>query len=88
MSAMQNLSFKGVEINGAELQKLLASCWTINDMVERFRVSGMTIHNWRNFRGLPAVVITGEVRPALRFIPSEVTAWAKTNNVKMYGARS
>jgi hypothetical protein len=84
MSAVQNFKFKGVEINGVELQKLLERCWTINDMVEKFRVSGMTIHNWRNFRGLPAVVIAGEVRPALRFMPHEVVEWAKTNNVTMY----
>lgn len=84
---MQNLSFKGAEVTGADLQKLLERCWTIQDLQDRFRVSGMTIHNYRNYRGLPAVVIPGDVRPALRFIPNEVAAWAKTNGIKMHPKR-
>ena len=82
------IKIRGVEVNGGELQKVLERCWTINDMVERFKVSGMTIHNWRNYRNVPAVVIPGESRPALRFIPNEVIAWAKDHDVKMYGVNT
>lgn len=72
------------DMNSTELQRLLERCWTINDLSEVFRVSGMTIHNWRTFRGLPALVIPGDSRPALRFIPNEVLKWAKDNDVKVY----
>jgi len=68
-----------------ELQATINRCWTISDLEKRFRVTGMTIHNWRNNRGLPAVVIKSETRPAIRFVPDDVRAWATTNSVKMYG---
>ena len=77
------IKINGVEVSGEEMQKALERCWTINDMVERFGVSGMTIHNWRNYRDLPALVIPGSDRPALRFMPSEVIKWAKANDIQM-----
>jgi hypothetical protein len=74
---------RNIELTGAELQKFLDRCWTINDMINAFQVTGMTIHNWRAQRGLPTVVISGDRRPALRFMPSEVAEWARRNNVPM-----
>lgn len=76
----------GMELGTVELQRFLERCWTIADMVEVFRVSKMTITNWRTQRGLPVIVIPGDDRPALRFVPAEVLAWAKANNVKTYGS--
>ncbi len=73
-----------IEMSGAELQRFLDKCWTINDMIAAFRVTGMTIHNWRTQRGLPAIVISGDRRPALRFMPSEVAEWARQNDVPMH----
>lgn len=77
-----------VDMNSTELQRLLERCWTIHDLSEMFQVSGMTIHNWRAYRGLPALVIPGDSRPALRFVPSEVRKWAKENGVKVHNTKS
>lgn len=67
------------------LQKRLTDCWNTQDLMRRFRVTAMTIHLWRDQRGLPAVIIPGDKRPTIRFIPEEVQKWAKDNNVIMYG---
>ncbi len=78
------MKVNGIELSGAELQRFLDKCWTINDMVEVFRVTSMTIFNWRKMRSLPTVEIQGDGRPALRFMPNEVTAWARKNGIKMH----
>lgn len=71
-------------LSSKELQKALDKCWSIQDLEKLFKVSGMTIHNWRAKRGLPAIVIAGRSRPALRFVPSEVWEWGRTNDVPMH----
>ena len=53
------------------------------------RVSGQTIYNWRTKTGpherpLPALLIPGTGRPALRFVVSEIEQWAKENRKKVY----
>jgi len=65
------------------LQKELNACWTVQVMSSIFEVSTTTIHDWRRDLNLPAVVIPGESRPALRFVPSEVKVWAKAYNKSM-----
>lgn len=64
-----------------KLQDTLAGLWTVQDLRRMFRVTPMTIHNWRKRRALPTIYIPGTVRPALRFIPGDVMPWAKRNNV-------
>lgn len=68
-------------VESRRLQRLLKRCWTIQEVSQLFQVSRMTIHNWRATKGFPDVVITGDARPALRFVPKDVLAWAKKNNV-------
>lgn len=75
-----------IELSSQQIMDELAKCWNINDMVNRFGVTAMTIHNWRNYRALPAIVIDGEKRPAVRFVPHEVIQWAKDNDVRMIAA--
>ena len=65
------------------LQTQLNRLWTQNDLADKFGVTGMTIHLWRNNRGLPTIVIPGKARDAVRFAPEEVRRWARENNVKM-----
>jgi hypothetical protein len=65
-----------------QLQSLLTGLLDIKDMKKMFRVSGWTLHKWRAKPGpnktvLPAVVIPGTGRPALRFVEPEVREWAK-----------
>lgn len=69
-----------------KLQQEMEAVWTVGDVAERFRVTTMTIHNWREHRGLPALVIPGNGRPALRFIPHDVEVWAKANDVQIFGS--
>lgn len=68
-------------MNSAELQKHLNGSWTAQDVCTEYGVTAMTVHLWRA-RGLPAIVIPGQKRPAIRFVPSEVKAWTRTNGVK------
>lgn len=74
-------------MNSKALERALRDCWTVSDLQKRFRKSGMTIHLWRVNRGLPAVVIEGSGRAAIRFIPEEVRAWAEKMEQKMYSPR-
>ena len=67
------------------LQKKLNELWNTQDLMSRFRVTAMTIHLWRENRGLPALVIPGDKRDTVRFIPLDVQNWARVNDVPMYG---
>lgn len=67
-----------------ELQKSVSKCWTVQHLEKLFGCTSMTIHNWRRDRGLPAVVIPGDGRPALRFVPIDVIDWAKREQVPMH----
>jgi hypothetical protein len=66
-------------MNSTELQKALKGLWTVQTLCQKYRVTPMTIRLWRVKEGLPAVVIEGEKRPTLRFVPSEAKAWMKSN---------
>ena len=66
------------------LQQQLSELWTVNDICARYGVTKMTVFLWRRDRGLPAVVIEGEKRPSIRFVPDDVKAWARANNVKSF----
>lgn len=71
----------GSTMREAERRKLveqfLADLLTVADMTSAFGVTPMTVHNWINFEKMPHVAIPGNVRPALRFVWSEVEQWAK-----------
>ena len=65
-----------------KLQSELDKLWTCQDLRRRLRVkdrapSMMTIHLWRKHKGLPSIVIKGDSRPSVRFVPEEVRSWAK-----------
>ena len=66
------------------LQKKLEGLWTTQDLVRRFRVTAMTIHQWRQARDLPALVLEGEGRPAIRYVPEDVRAWAEAKKVPLH----
>lgn len=67
------------------LQKKLNSLWTVQQLCQKTKpsVTPMTIHLWRANRGLPAVVIAGDKRPAIRFVPADIRRWAKRNQVEL-----
>jgi hypothetical protein len=67
-----------------QLQNQLRALWTTADVCRLFKVTSMTVITWRQNRGLPALEVPGTKRPAIRFIPSEVLAWAKRNDVLTY----
>jgi hypothetical protein len=74
-------------MGSAQLQNQLSDLWTAQDVCAYYGVTAMTVHLWRG-RGLPAVVIPGHMRPAVRFLPSEVRAWAMHNGINKARERS
>ena len=63
----------------ASIDAVLAGCITVQDLCKRYKISQMTALNWRR-RGCPAVVIPGYERTStVRYVPSEVKQWLKTN---------
>lgn len=49
---------------------------TTVEMEQAFDVTKITIGVWRNTLGLPYIEIPGNKRPAIRFRPRDVEAWA------------
>lgn len=74
------------QLTTSELMEQLANCWTVNDVAEAFSVTTMTVHNWRAQRGLPTVLMQGDARPAVRFVPADVLKWARDNRVPVRGS--
>jgi hypothetical protein len=66
------------------LQKEVQQLWTVQDLIKKFRVTAMTIRQWRLDKQLPALVLEGKGRPAIRFVPDEVLSWAKERKVRMW----
>jgi hypothetical protein len=66
----------------AEFQKGLDKLITAAEVRRALGISTMTLHIWRRRRGLPTVVIPGEGRNTIRFLPDEVADWAKQNGEK------
>jgi hypothetical protein len=67
-----------------QLQNQLRALWTTADVCRVLKVTSMTVITWRQTRGLPALEVPGSKRPAIRFVPNDVLAWAKRNDVPTY----
>lgn len=67
------------------LNRILARTWTTKSVAARFQVTTMTIHNWREDRGLPALIIPPDDggRPAVRYLPQEIRAWSRRERQPM-----
>lgn len=65
------------------IMQTLRDLWTIEDVCERLSRTPVTIATWRRERNLPTVIIPGSLRPTIRFVPEEVTAWAKENGIRI-----
>lgn len=59
------------------LQKAINRTWSTQQLCRRHGVTPMTIHAWRA-RGLPAIEVKGDRRPAIRFVPKEANLWIKS----------
>ena len=68
---------------GRVLRQQLRTLWTTEEVAARFEVTTMTIHNWREKDGLPALTLPGAGRPAIRYIPDEVRQWAKSKGKRL-----
>lgn len=68
-------------VNARKLSSRLAGLWTIRDVAKAFGKTPMTINTWRREKEFPSVDVPGDKRPAVRFIPADVIAWAKLNNI-------
>jgi len=67
-----------------QLENQLRALWTTADVCRVLKRTSMTVHTWRQTRGLPALEVPGSKRPAIRFVPNDVYAWAKKNDVPVY----
>lgn len=72
-----------ISMTSVELQRQMDDLWAVQDVCEVYGVTPMTVHLWRRDRNppMPAVVIPGVKRPAVRFVESEVRAWAKAQGI-------
>jgi hypothetical protein len=70
-------------MKSAELQALLNKTWTTSDLSAMFGVTDMAIYWWRKHKELPAIEIGGGDRATIRYVPTEVMAWAKANRIKI-----
>lgn len=68
-------------MNSAQIQRQLDGLWTAQDVCAEYGVTAMTVHLWRA-KGMPAVVIPGQKRPAIRFVRQEVQSWARTQGIR------
>lgn len=73
-----------VAANQASIQQYLSSLVTPAALRRMFGCSEMTLLDWRRNKGLPAYVIPGESRPAIRFDLKQVRQWAKANGKKLH----
>lgn len=55
---------------------------TERQVARGFGVTLMTVKHWRTAYGLPAYVIPGDERPAVRYDPAHVKHWAKEHGKK------
>ena len=67
-----------------KLESEISRLWTVSDMERKFRVTYQTLKNWRRDKDLPTVCIRGEAKPALRFVPVDVRAWARQHGITIY----
>ena len=68
-----------------QLQKTLDQLMTAGQVRQSFQkpISAMTLHLWRRNKGLPTIVIPGDSRPAIRFLPAQVAEWARGEGIKI-----
>lgn len=66
-----------------QLQSQLDGLVSTQHLMAVFNVTDMTIYLWRRHRGLPAIVIPGKGRNAVRYVMQDVVAWAEKNNIPM-----
>lgn len=68
-------------MHSSDIQRLVDRLLTVQDLCRRFDVTAMTINHWRNRETgkLPSVVIKGDRRPSIRFVPSDVSKWARVH---------
>ncbi len=74
-------------LDSEQLQAELTQCWTIQDLMQVFGVSAMSIWNWMREENLPAIRIpgarSGRSRGIVRFVPFEVKMWAARTGRRM-----
>lgn len=59
-----------------KLELAINATWTAQRLCRVYRISPMTVHALRK-RGLPCIVIKGDKRPTLRFVPADAKDWIK-----------
>ena len=75
-------------LDRSKLEAALAELLTIKKLCKMFRVSEMTVYTWKRYRGLPFISVPSDARPAIRFLPQEVAAWAKREGIAIPTARA
>jgi hypothetical protein len=65
----------------SQLNKQFRDLWTVNDLCVVLSVTPMTVHAWRKNKDLPTVILPGNMRDTIRFVPEEIETWAQKNGV-------
>lgn len=60
-----------------EVYEVMTGYLTMNDLMEGFGVSELTILDWRKRKRLPYVIFPDKSRSAIRYREDQVKAWAK-----------
>jgi hypothetical protein len=65
------------------LQKEFGLLLTTRDLVDAFGTTEVTIYKWRQIRGLPFIILPGRSRDSIRFVKTDVEAWANQLDLKI-----
>lgn len=71
-------------------EKRPSTCTVLNGYVDTaylcrlFKRSSLTIGLWRKHEGLPYILLPGDARDAIRFVRTDVVAWAKRTGHDVY----
>ena len=64
------------------LNRQFRDLWTVNDLCAALSVTPVTVHTWRKNKDLPTVILPGNLRDTVRFVPEEIETWARANDLQ------
>jgi hypothetical protein len=68
-------------LSSNRLRKELDDLLTTRELARRFKVSTMTIYNWRRYQKLPVIIIDATNKHAVRFHQGDVNKWARATGL-------
>ena len=69
-------------MNTKAVQKIVDQLWTTGDLTRMTGKTSMTVVHWYKRYGLPVVILVGDRKAAIRFVPHDARVWAERRGVK------